>query len=115
MPMTDRDVVGVVRAPSSGGRPDDRSVGSASRDEREVLQDLPQVHDLPRDESAIVAPTTSAARGHVSNDAADLRAQTGRRHGTQPRHDLVAADGDVEVDRDTRAPGSRKPLQQRLR
>jgi len=81
-----------------------------TRDQREAVQELLQVHHLPGDELGDREP----GGVEVGDDAPRLRAGQAVRFGTQAEHDLVAVDRvDVEVDGGTRAAGGRDPVQQR--
>ncbi len=88
-------------------------------DQREAVQDLLQVHDLPGKELRDREPDDIGRRIDVGDDATRLRAGQAARLGAEPQQELVAVDGvDVEVDRDFRRPpaiaarageGSRRP------
>ncbi len=85
-------------------------------DQRETVQDLLQVHDLPGKELRDREPDDIGRRVDVGDDAARLRAGQAARLGAESQHELVAVDGvDVEVDRDFRASGGGEPVQQRAR
>ena len=85
-----------------------------SGDQREAVQELLQVHDLPGDELGDREPDYVHDGVEVGDDAPRLRAGQAVRLGAQAEHDLVAVDRvDVEVDGGARAARGRDPVQQR--
>src|SRR6185437_16891837 len=62
--------------------------GSVQGDEREALEDLLEVHDLPGKNSAIVRPTTSAAA--VTSATMRRTSWLVRPHGTAPSPSTIS-------------------------
>ena len=80
------------------------SVRCRSGDQREAVQDLPQMHHLSRDELREREPDDVYSPVDVGDDAPHLGAREPVRFHAETEHDLVAVDRvDVEVDDDTRA------------
>jgi len=86
--------------------------------EWETLQDLLQVHHLPRDELRDREPNDVDNLAYVGDDASDLCTGQAVGFGAETEHDFVAVDFvavdrvDVEMDGDPRAAGTGEPLQE---
>ena len=86
---------------------------SLPSEEREALENLLQVHDLPRDELGDREADDVDGLGDVGDDASDLCACQAAWYGAETKQDLVAVDRiDVEVDGDPGSAGADQPMKQ---